>query len=149
MTLKDFEGVEIRVIGQGMEKYLNLSLCKYLVFKGSLQFLGSSLDTLTKKLVNTGLLSFKHLRKIHRDRGAGVSSTRAEGSAPVRVYGLLGEDGRTATPSEGGVLLDANRLGHQGRELRARPERLAHLQPAHDAGLSQSLHELYVPPFHS
>ena len=33
MALKDFEGVEIRVIGQGMEKYLILSLGKYLVFK--------------------------------------------------------------------------------------------------------------------
>ena len=30
MVLTDFEGVEIRVIGQGMEKYLTLSLGKYL-----------------------------------------------------------------------------------------------------------------------
>ena len=61
MALKDFEGVEIRVIGQGMEKYLTLSLGKYLVFKDSLQFLGSSLATLAKNLLKTGLESFKHL----------------------------------------------------------------------------------------
>ena len=63
MALKDFEGVEIRVIGQGMEKYLTLSLGKYLVFKDSLQFQGSSLATLGKNLLKTGLESFKHLSR--------------------------------------------------------------------------------------
>ena len=63
LALKDFEGVEIRVIGQGMEKYLTLSLGKYLVFKDSLQFLGSSLATLAKNLLKTGLESFKHLTR--------------------------------------------------------------------------------------
>ena len=55
--------MEIRVIGQGMEKYLTLSLGKYLVFKDSLQFLGSSLATLAKNLLKTGLESFKHLTR--------------------------------------------------------------------------------------
>ena len=63
MPLKDFEGVEIRVIGQGMEKYLTLSVGKYLVFKDSLQFLGSRLATLDKNLLKTGLESFKHLSR--------------------------------------------------------------------------------------
>ena len=63
MALKDFEVVEIRVIGHGMEKYLTLSLGKYLIFKDSLQFLGSSLDTLAKNLLKTGLESFKHLSR--------------------------------------------------------------------------------------
>ena len=63
MALKDFEGVEIQVIGQGMEKYLTLSLGKYLVFKDSLQFLGPTLATLAKNLLKTGLESFKHLTR--------------------------------------------------------------------------------------
>ena len=63
MALKDFEGVEIRIIGQGMEKYLTISLGKYLFFKDSLQFLGSSLATLAKNLLKTGLDSFKHLSR--------------------------------------------------------------------------------------
>ena len=46
-----------------MEKYLTLSLGKYLVFKDSLQFLGSSLATLAKNLLKTGLESFKHLTR--------------------------------------------------------------------------------------
>ena len=46
MALKDFEGVEIRVIGQGIEKFLLLPLGKYLVFKCCLHFLGSSIATL-------------------------------------------------------------------------------------------------------
>ena len=61
MALKDFEGVQIWVIGQGMDKYLTVPLGKYLVFKDSLQFLGSSLATLAKKLRKTGRESFKHL----------------------------------------------------------------------------------------
>ena len=63
MALKHFEGVEIRVIGQGMQKYLTLSLGKYLVFKDILQFLGSILATLAKNHVKTGLESFKHLSR--------------------------------------------------------------------------------------
>ena len=48
---------------QGMEKYLTISLGKYLVFKDSLQFLGSSLGTLAKNIAKTGLESFVQLRK--------------------------------------------------------------------------------------
>ena len=50
MVMKDLPGVDIKVIRQGIEKYLTLSLGKYLVFKDSLQFLGSSLATLAKNL---------------------------------------------------------------------------------------------------
>ena len=46
-----------------MEKYLTLSLGKYLVFKDSLQFLGSSLATLSKNREMTGLESVGLLRK--------------------------------------------------------------------------------------
>ena len=63
MAMKDFAGVDIKVIGQEMEKYLTLSLGKYLVFKDSLQFLGSSLATLAKNLEKTGFESFIRLRK--------------------------------------------------------------------------------------
>ena len=63
MAMKDYPGVDIKVIGQGMEKYLTISLGNYLVFKDSLQFLGSSLATLAKNLEKTGLESFVQLRK--------------------------------------------------------------------------------------
>ena len=63
MALKDFEGVEIMGIGHGMEKYLTLSLGKYLVFKVSLEVVGSSLASLAKNLLKTGLESFNHLSK--------------------------------------------------------------------------------------
>ena len=46
-----------------MENYLTLSLNKYLVFKDRLQFLGSSLASLAKNLVKTGLESFKQLQR--------------------------------------------------------------------------------------
>ena len=66
MALKDFEVVNDREIGQGIEKYLTLSLGKYLVFKDRLQFLGSSLATFAKNLPMTGLDTFKHLiKKFH------------------------------------------------------------------------------------
>ena len=51
------------MIGQGMEKYLTLSLGKYLVFKDSLQFLVSSLATIAKNLLKRGLESFKNLSR--------------------------------------------------------------------------------------
>ena len=63
MAMKDYPRVDIKVIGQGMEKYLTISLGKYLVFKDSLQFLGSSLATLDKNQKKTGLESFVQLRK--------------------------------------------------------------------------------------
>ena len=63
MATKEIPEVDIKVIGQGMEKYLTLSLGKYLVFEDSLQFLGSSLATLAKNLEKTGLESFVQLRK--------------------------------------------------------------------------------------
>ena len=46
MALKDFPGEDIKVIAYGIEKYLALSLGKYITFKDSYQFLGSSLATL-------------------------------------------------------------------------------------------------------
>ena len=56
-------GETIKVIGQGMEKYLTLSLGKYLVFKDSLQFLGSSLQTLGENLLKGGMDQFVNLKK--------------------------------------------------------------------------------------
>ena len=63
MALKDFPGHDIKVIGQGMEKYLTLSFGKYLVFKDSLQFLGSSLQTLATNLAKGGVDQFANLKK--------------------------------------------------------------------------------------
>ena len=56
-------GEKITVIGQGMEKYLTISLGKYLVFKDSLQFLGASLQTLGENLLKGGIDQFVNLKK--------------------------------------------------------------------------------------
>ena len=46
-----------------MEKYLTLSLGKYLTFKDSYQFLGSALSTLADNLAKCGLNKFEHLKQ--------------------------------------------------------------------------------------
>ena len=61
--LADFKDEEINVIGQGMEKYLSLSLGKHLVFKDSLMFLPASLERLGKNLLACGREKFQHLLK--------------------------------------------------------------------------------------
>ena len=45
-----------------MEKYLTLSLGKYITFKDSLQFLGASLEQIGKNLRASGMEKFKLLR---------------------------------------------------------------------------------------
>ena len=55
--------MDIKFLGQGMEKYLTLSLAKTLMLMESVPFLGSSLATLANNLEKTGLESFVHLRK--------------------------------------------------------------------------------------
>ena len=60
--LGTFKEHPIKVIGQGMEKYLTLSLGKYLVFKDSLMFLGTSLEQLGKNLRKSGMDKFRTLR---------------------------------------------------------------------------------------
>ena len=62
-ALSRYPGLDIKVIGQGMEKYLTLSIGKYIVFKDSYQFLGSSLSTLADNLAKCGLDKFEHLRR--------------------------------------------------------------------------------------
>ena len=106
------------VIGQGMEKYLK----PYLVYKDSLQFLGSSLATVAKNLLKTGLESFKHLQQRFLMLEAREFRLLVGKGVPVRVLGQLREDGRTATASQAGLLLEVDGLQHLGRGRRARPE---------------------------
>ena len=61
-ALRNFAERKIRVIGQGMEKYLTLTL-DHLVFKDSLMFLGASLQSLAENLLKAGFENFKWLRK--------------------------------------------------------------------------------------
>ena len=51
----------IKVIGQGLEKYLVLNLGKYLVFKDSYQFMSASLENLAKNLAKEGGVNNFHL----------------------------------------------------------------------------------------
>jgi len=61
-ALEHFQGETIRVIGQGMEKYLTLTI-GHLVFKDSLMFLGASLQSLGDNLLKAGIENFKNFRK--------------------------------------------------------------------------------------
>jgi len=61
-ALKRYRAEKINIIGQGMEKYMSLSL-GHLVFKDSLMFLGASLQSLADNLHKAGLENFKYLKK--------------------------------------------------------------------------------------
>ena len=50
---------EIKVIGQNMEKYLQLEWGKNMAFRGSLQFLPASLEQLTAPLAKFSAGTFK------------------------------------------------------------------------------------------
>ncbi len=63
IVMNKFKWREIKVIGQGMEKYLTLNFGKNICFKDSLQFMCCSLDQLTKNLAQGGLENFVHTRK--------------------------------------------------------------------------------------
>ena len=54
MGLEKFVKSKIKVIGQGLEKYLTMNFGQHIVFKDSYQFLGASLANLAKNLLNSG-----------------------------------------------------------------------------------------------
>ena len=56
--LATFPKKKIRIIGQGMEKYLTLSFGDHAIFKDSYQFLAASLEQLAKNLFNSGIFNF-------------------------------------------------------------------------------------------
>lgn len=62
-----FKGVDLRVIGQGLEKYLSLTFDKNIVFKDSLQLLSGSLDSLAQCLLKAGKDKFRLLRREFED----------------------------------------------------------------------------------
>ena len=49
-SLNEFPAIECRVIGQGMEKYMSLMWGEHIVFKDSLMFMSSSLESLAANL---------------------------------------------------------------------------------------------------
>ena len=63
IVMNKFKWREIKVIGQGMEKYLTLNFGKHICFKDSLQFMSCSLDQLTKNLAQGGVENFVHTRE--------------------------------------------------------------------------------------
>ena len=63
MALSKFPGRKIRIIGQGMEKYLTLSFSENIVFKDSCMFLSSALATLGENLLTAGEEHFKIIRE--------------------------------------------------------------------------------------
>jgi len=63
MALSKFPGHKLRIIGQGMEKYLTLSFGDYLVFKDSLMFLHGSLASLGDNLLAAGIEHFHWIKE--------------------------------------------------------------------------------------
>ena len=61
MGLKYFPDIDIKIIGQGMEKYLTLQFGDHIVFKDSLMFLSCSLQRLGSNLLAAGRDNFKQL----------------------------------------------------------------------------------------
>ena len=55
---------EIKVIGQNMEKYLQVQWGKHIVFRDSIHFLTSSLDQLVKSPAKSGHDKFHHLEQV-------------------------------------------------------------------------------------
>ena len=53
-ALEYFPQRDIRIIGQGLEKYLTLQFGDHILFKDSYQFLSASLEQLAKNLFNSG-----------------------------------------------------------------------------------------------
>jgi len=60
-VLKHFPRMELKIIGQGMEKYLCLRFGQHIIFKDSLMFMGSSLEKLANNLRDAGTDRFKQL----------------------------------------------------------------------------------------
>ena len=60
--LEKYPGIKIEVIGQGMEKYLQLAWGDHLVFKDSLQFMAKSLADLAEFLKKAGREKFKEMK---------------------------------------------------------------------------------------
>ena len=63
-----FPNREIKVIGQSMERYLQVAWGKNLVFRDSLQHLTSSLQKLVESLMKVGTHKFKHLTYMANQR---------------------------------------------------------------------------------
>ena len=61
--LKNYPNIQIKLIGQGMEKYLTVSWGDHLEFKDSYQFLAASLEQLSKNLLKSGNDKFQILTK--------------------------------------------------------------------------------------
>ncbi len=62
MAMSEYPTIEIKVIGQGYEKYLTVSWGDHLVFKDSLQFMQCSLEQLASNLKKSGAEQFKQIR---------------------------------------------------------------------------------------
>ena len=62
-SLDSFPEIDIRVIGQSMEKYLMLAWGDHIVFKDTLQFMSSSLESLAENLQKAGRDKFVHVRR--------------------------------------------------------------------------------------
>ena len=54
--------MELKIIGQGMEKYLTLQFGPHIVFKDSLMFMTSSLERLAKNLRDAVCARFKQVK---------------------------------------------------------------------------------------
>jgi len=63
---------EIKVIGQTMEKYMQIQWGKHMVFRDSLQFLSASLDSLAQSLAKSDRTDFERLHAVIADKYPGA-----------------------------------------------------------------------------
>ena len=63
LILDKFKTEKLHIIGQGMEKYLTLTIGSTLVFKDSYQFMSLSLERLAIELLQSGKERFAHIHK--------------------------------------------------------------------------------------
>jgi hypothetical protein len=67
-AFKAYQDRDIKVIGQNMEKYLQVQWGKHIVFRDSLQFLNSSLEQLVCSLQRSGRQYFTHLHAVFAEQ---------------------------------------------------------------------------------
>lgn len=144
LAMANYPKIEIKVIGQGYEKYLTVSWGDHLVFKDSYQFMSCSLEQLSSNLSKSGAAQFKQLRKHFGDecpeKKAQLDLLLRKGVYPYDYMNSWARFGETALPP---ILEFSSRL----RNSKCTPEDYEHAQRVWNAFKCATLgdyHEIYL-----
>jgi hypothetical protein len=91
------EDHHLNIIGQGLEKYLQLSWGKHLMFRDSYQILSGSLEALVANLQKDSPAKFRHLRNAFEGRP--IESLLKKGIFPYDWFSSLDKLSRTELPA--------------------------------------------------